>query len=148
MFNNIAPTLPNLQSYLDSHDIEHFTAKEITWLNRLSKNIIPHHTIWGNIIPTLKLADAIRKEWDGPVRVFSGFRTIAYNAAVGGAKNSQHLHFRAMDISPADGRVDEFGDVVKSVVKRWRAEGNQVGMGEYDSFIHIDVGFKTRSWRG
>jgi len=140
--------LPNLQSYLDSHDIEHFTAKEITWLPRLNKSQIPPLEIWGNIIPTLKLADAIRKEWGKPVRVFSGFRTVAYNSAVGGAKNSQHLYFRALDISPQNGEVREFTEVVRGVVKRWRREGNSVGMGTYSGFVHIDVGFKTRDWQG
>jgi hypothetical protein len=141
-------TLNDLQCYFDSHDVEHFSARELTWLPRLNKNLVPPNDLWGNIIPTLKLADAIRNEWGGPVTVYSGFRTVAYNTAVGGAKNSQHLHFRAMDIAPKAGDIKEFSAVVARVIKRWRAEGNQVGMGTYNNFCHIDVGFKTRSWVG
>lgn len=138
--------LSDLQSYLDAHDVEHFTAKEVCWLPRLQRNDVPPTELWSNCIPTLHLADAIRKAWGAPVQVLSGYRPPKYNAGVGGAKNSQHLWFRAFDLRPANGKVAEFRKVVQGVVKQWRAEGNQVGLGLYPSFLHIDVGFKTRDW--
>lgn len=141
-------TINELQKFLDEHGIEHFTAKEITWLPRLQKHVVPPRELWDNSIPTLQLADAIRAEWDNPIHVLSGYRSKAYNIAVGGAPNSQHLHFRALDLTPKNGKLVEFFKCVQRVVDKWRAEGNQVGLGVYRSFNHIDVGFKTRNWAG
>ncbi len=40
------------------------------------------------------------REWYGkPITVNSGFRTVAHNKAVGGAKNSHHLKGEAVDIT-------------------------------------------------
>ena len=141
-------TTEELDKFLKDHGIKHFNAAEITRLHRLQKCAVPQSDLWGNIIPTLRLADEIREAWEAPVRVFSGYRTENYNKAVGGAPNSQHKHFRALDLSPANGKIDEFRRLVTKIVKRWRDEGNQVGMGQYNSFCHIDVGYKTRSWQG
>jgi uncharacterized protein YcbK (DUF882 family) len=140
--------LTDLQSHLDAHKIDHFRAKEVCWLPRLQKHVVPPLELWNNLVPTLKLADAIRREWGGPINVLSGYRTANYNRAIGGAANSQHLHFRALDLTPKDGRVKEFQALVGRIVAKWRGEGNQVGMGTYKSFVHIDVGFKTRDWQG
>lgn len=141
-------TIDALQKFLDDHGIRYFTAKEITWLPRLQKHVVPPPDLWGNIIPTLQLADAIRDEWGDAINVLSGYRTKSYNIAVGGALNSQHTHFRALDLTPKNGKLIPFFDLIDRIVKRWRAEGNQVGLGVYRSFNHIDVGYKTRSWKG
>jgi uncharacterized protein YcbK (DUF882 family) len=37
---------------------------------------------------------------DRPLRIVSGWRSVATNAAVGGARASQHLYGRAADITP------------------------------------------------
>jgi len=145
MFN---PTLKDFDKFLKDHGVEFFHAEELLWFPRLRKHIVAPFNLWGNVIPTTKLADAIRIEWGGPVRVLSGYRTKAYNIQVGGAKNSQHLHFRAIDITPADGDISNFKACVARVVSEWRAAGNAVGMGTYDTFVHIDVGYKTRTWAG
>ena len=93
-------TTEELDKFLKDHGIKHFNAAEITRLHRLQKCAVPHPDLWSNIVPTLQLADEIRSEWGHPVRVFSGYRTENYNKAVGGAPNSQHKHFRALDLSP------------------------------------------------
>ena len=142
------PTIKDFEKFLKEHAIEFFHAEELLWFPRLRKHILAPRELWENIVPTAKLADAIRREWGGPIRVLSGYRTKAYNVQVGGAPNSQHLHFRAMDLTPADGDILEFRKCVSKVVTKWRADGNLVGMGTYNTFIHIDVGFKTRSWAG
>jgi hypothetical protein len=140
--------LSELQSYIEAHGVKYFRADEVCWLPRLQKHVVPDEELWGNSIPTLKLCDAIREAWGAPVHVLSGYRPMAYNRAVGGANSSQHLQFRAFDLKPANGKVAEFRRLVQRIVLQWRAEGNQVGLGLYPSFCHIDVGYKTRSWAG
>ena len=44
------------------------------------------------------LLQCIREHFGKAVTITSGYRTAAHNAAVGGAKNSQHLLGRAADI--------------------------------------------------
>ena len=43
------------------------------------------------------LLQAIREHFGKPITITSGYRTAAHNAAVGGAKSSQHLLGRAAD---------------------------------------------------
>ena len=43
------------------------------------------------------LLQCIREHFGRPVHITSGYRTTAHNAAVGGAKSSQHLLGRAAD---------------------------------------------------
>ena len=44
------------------------------------------------------LLQCIREHFGKPVYITSGYRTAAYNAAVGGSKSSQHLLGRAADL--------------------------------------------------
>ena len=46
----------------------------------------------------LRAVVSARRGVDSPLRVLSGYRDPAYNAKVGGAKDSQHLYNRAADI--------------------------------------------------
>lgn len=72
----------------------------------------------------------------GVCTVWSGFRTDAKNAEVGGAANSQHLYHRtpkdvAADLTFAQGTP---GD--------WAAEADRLlpqgGVGRYPTFVHVD----------
>jgi hypothetical protein len=72
----------------------------------------------------------------GVCTVWSGFRTDAKNAQVGGAANSQHLYHRtpkdvAADVTFAQGTP---GD--------WAAEADRLlpqgGVGRYPTFVHVD----------
>lgn len=42
-----------------------------------------------------------------PLRIVSGYRTVAYNKRVGGAPRSQHLYNRAADIPEGYATVDQ-----------------------------------------
>ncbi|MDR0692348.1 MAG: peptidase M15, partial [Prevotellaceae bacterium] len=46
-----------------------------------------------------KLLDPVREQWGKPIRVNSGYRSMAINMAVGGAATSQHLKGEAADIT-------------------------------------------------
>lgn len=46
-----------------------------------------------------KVLDPLREKWGGPIRVTSGYRSVRLNAAVGGAKGSQHVLGQAADLT-------------------------------------------------
>ena len=73
----------------------------------------------------------------GKLSLTSAYRTPAYNARLSGAaRNSQHIHGRALDISLGSiGGQSEIIRFAKLAVKN-----GFVGFGLYPSFIHIDTG--------
>ena len=60
-----------------------------------------------------RVLDRLRSEWGRPIIVTSGYRCKELNAAVGGARYSQHLKGQAADIVSDD--FDEF----RRFIRRW-----------------------------
>jgi uncharacterized protein YcbK (DUF882 family) len=83
----------------------------------------------------LNCLEYIREHFGEPVTINSGCRCPDYNAEVGGSENSQHLYGRAADISVKDIPVSEVYELANNM--------EVGGLGEYDTFTHIDtrVGF-------
>lgn len=108
--------------------------------------------------------DPLRRRF-GPVSVTSGYRTAAYNRAVGGAADSYHVYDRrhtaakpnknvwdlAVDVVPKTGDVDDWQAWASAVLRRgthdWPASrGAAVGYPR-QGFIHLDSG-PRRTWAG
>ena len=95
------------------------------------------------IAPELvEVLQKIRTHFKKSVTINSGFRTAARNAAVGGAKYSQHLYGTAADIvvsgiSPKD--VAKYAETLMP---------NTGGIGIYSNFTHIDVRRNKSRWNG
>ena len=88
----------------------------------------------------LDKAEALRARLGGRALIVnSAYRSALHNAKVGGAKGSQHLLGRALDISMVNHDPETF-------VREARALGFG-GIGTYpkQNFIHIDIG-PTRTW--
>lgn len=90
---------------------KHFTLAELTTTSTGLRNVPP-----ASALCALKaLCVAVLEPWRercGPLRVTSGYRSAAVNAAVGGAATSQHLRGEAADVVPLRGRLqawDELG---------------------------------------
>lgn len=95
----------------------------------------------------------------GPVTVLSGFRTEAYNDAVGGERASYHRYgIRnvgsgvAADVRPARGRPSDWAAWARERRRRpglWLVKNARGGVGQYDgsAFVHLDTG-PRRDWRG
>lgn len=91
---------------------------------------------------TLELLEVIRKAFgDRPITILSGNRCPKHNAAVGGAKDSQHLRSRAADIVVEGATPAEVFDYLDG----WH-EG---GLGSYETFTHVDTRTAGRArWKG
>jgi len=77
--------------------MKYFTISELTQTTH-GKNIPNEEQIENLKLLVEKVLDPAREELNAPIKVTSGFRSIEVNNAIGGAKNSQHLHGQAADI--------------------------------------------------
>lgn len=65
-------------------------------------------TISSNIDDLLIPVNKIRELWSKPLTVTSGWRPVAYNKSIGGAKNSLHCLGMAVDFKDSDGSFAAF----------------------------------------
>lgn len=112
----------------------------------VSPYVIPPETEWRNIVGALSFIRDHVKPAIGDVRVVSAFRDEAFNACVGGAAESAHRSFYALDLVPLDNDVTR--DVlIESLCTVHAAHGYRarIGLGIYGGVrFHVDA----RSYRG
>lgn len=94
----------------------------------------------------------------GPVTVLSGFRTAAYNASIGGARNSFHVYTmhdgndQAVDIMCARGTPAQWHSTA-NWLRNHKMKGRG-GLGLYPAtrsrrgFVHIDMRDYRADWKG
>lgn len=92
---------------------KYFTLRELTHSAtaiRKGINNTPSEAVKINLQRLVtNILDPLREEWGKPIIVTSGYRSVRLNAAVGGARSSQHVTGEAVDIrtvsdNPADNR--------------------------------------------
>lgn len=90
----------------------------------------------------IALLEGVRTHFGGkPVTITSGYRCPTHNAAVGGAPQSQHLRGTAADIVVSGVTPDKVFD--------WMDPWHDGGLGDYDTFTHIDTRTTGRArWSG
>jgi len=133
--------------YIEGLQLRHFAPNEILYLGASHAsnglNSLPPPNLWPNIVQTCWIADLARAELDTPLRVLSGYRNSQYNSAVGGASQSLHKEFRALDL--ATSKVDDLSELLLE----WRDCGVfHGGIGIYHSFVHVDTRGHNSTWRG
>ena len=90
----------------------------------------------------VELLQRVRTHFGKALNITSGYRTDAYNKKVGGVTYSQHMYGSAADIyingiSPKD--IYKYIDALYP---------NELGLGLYNSFVHVDVRDNRSRWNG
>ena len=101
--------------------LEEFLASDTAVRKKIANN--PSWEVVNNLSRLASFLDELREAWakyttgSGGIRVSSGFRCYALNKAVGGVENSAHQYGNAADISPVNGKMNEFERFLKSWLK-------------------------------
>lgn len=91
----------------------------------------------------------IREHFGKAVTITSGYRTPAHNAAVGGAKSSQHLLGRAADIRVQGVSVEDVAAYAESLLPNCGGIGRYpVKVGRATGWVHLDTRAEKARWRG
>ena len=89
----------------------------------------------------------IREHFEKAVTITSGYRTAAHNAAVGGAKSSQHLLGRAADIRVEGVSVEDVATYAESLMPDWGGVGRYpVKAGRATGWVHVDTRANKSRW--
>jgi uncharacterized protein YcbK (DUF882 family) len=95
----------------------------------------------------IALLELIRdKSGEKAVTIVSGKRCKKHNEAVGGAKNSQHVLGDAADIRISGIEPRDVGELVRGIHARNLAHIG--GIGQYKTFVHVDVRDGLARWNG
>ena len=84
----------------------------------------------------------IRLHFNAPVMITSGYRTESYNKKVGGARDSKHVKGIAADIVVKGVSPSKVADYAERLMP------DKGGIGEYATFVHIDVRHEKARWKG
>lgn len=111
----------------------------LSWKELACKDGTPYPAEWQDRAAVLAAEfEAIRAAVGKPIVIGSAYRTRSWNHKVGGAKKSQHVEGRALDLYPPDGMtVDDLYVICR---RRAQEPGSKLGgIGRYPSFVHVDI---------
>lgn len=105
----------------------------------------PPQALWPRSIELAEVLQEFRNRVGGAVNIHSMYRSPAYNTCIGGVSSSQHMEFRAADLSCSVGKPRDW----KRILEKMRAEGRfKGGIGIYNSFVHVDTRGVNANWAG
>jgi uncharacterized protein YcbK (DUF882 family) len=113
-------------------------SKHLSWIELQCKDGTPYPNKWrDNRAVDLALAfEDVRAIYNKPIKILSGYRSPSHNRLIGGARFSQHVEGRALDLRPPNGISLE---VFWTDIKHFARQFSIWGIGKYKTFVHIDV---------
>jgi hypothetical protein len=108
-------------------------------------NTDPPQALWPNIVKTVQvLVELRRRLGNAAITLNSVYRSRRYNESVGGARDSQHMKFTAVDFQAHDGHgPSHWARVLHGMRSESFFSG---GIGEYSSFVHVDTRGYNADW--
>lgn len=113
----------------------------LSWAELACRDGTPYPSGWRHTraLDLARLFESIRSFCgDRPITVLSGYRTPVHNQRIDGARFSQHLEGRALDLRPPEGwSVGLFYDLCRALAgaRTWGIRG----LGRYQTFVHVDL---------
>nr|WP_321482864.1 D-Ala-D-Ala carboxypeptidase family metallohydrolase [uncultured Cohaesibacter sp.] len=142
----------DFEGFFKSFEFAHFSAKELLFKGAAHSdsahkgyglNTDPPPELWPYIIKTVKVLEWLRRDIGEAIFITNAYRSPAYNKAIGGAPDSQHMRFCACDIH-ADSKPHE---ILYHRLKWARSdEMFKGGLGLYDWGVHIDTRGVNKDW--
>ena len=125
---------------------KNFTLRELTrsaTADRLGILNEPTKSILANLKELAEtVLQPIRDKWGQPIIVTSGYRSPKLNAAVGGAKTSQHMAGQAADITTVSDKVSDnykLFELIRGMVEKGEIKVGQL-IDEYGyNWIHVST---------
>lgn len=130
-------------------DVTSFKAREFLAKGSNAKglNTDPPTKLWRNMVGLARLLQKFKDTYakDQPVLLHSVYRSPEYNSTLNGAaRKSQHMAFRAADVSvPGKGSPQEWARVFRKLRSDEVFSG---GIGLYRTFVHVDVRGTDADW--
>lgn len=148
--------ISEFESYIASLGLRHFKPYEFLEKggqhrnpdsSAFGLNTDPPKDLWSNIKATAKILDKLRERLERPIVMSSVYRSPAYNAAIGGAGQSLHVSFNAVDFSVRGSPVgpSEWAAPLREMRSAGLFEG---GIGIYSTFVHVDTRGQNVDWFG
>ncbi|ESQ76103.1 D-Ala-D-Ala carboxypeptidase family metallohydrolase [Asticcacaulis sp. AC402] len=107
---------------------------------------LPPRELWPNVLPVLRYIRTEVEPRIGRVQAVSGYRNPELNGCSGGAKQSAHRNYFALDLVPEAGLSR--GELIKEMcqVHRDKGQKGRIGLGFYSGVrFHLDSK-RYRTW--
>jgi uncharacterized protein YcbK (DUF882 family) len=136
--------MEEFDAWVDGLGLRHIKPHEVRFLGNghyapgkaQGLNTLPPKALRARLVPVLRAADEARERLGAGLIILSGYRSPAYNAAIGGARASRHMQCDALDVAVPKLPVAK----LRAVLKQLRKEGVFTGgLGlKYPTFVHLD----------
>jgi uncharacterized protein YcbK (DUF882 family) len=100
--------------------------------------------LYPNVLELAKQLQVIRDHIKEPIHLNSAYRSPAYNKAIGGVANSQHLLAKAADCTTKSYTPKQFAAIVEQLIKEGKVKIG--GIGVYPGFVHLDIRKEKARW--
>ena len=97
-----------------------------------------------NLRKLAKNIQVLRDYIGKPIKINSGYRSPQHNAKIGGAKNSQHLTGKAVDIRVDGMTPKQLFDIIETLQDKGKMDIG--GLKAYNSFVHYDIRGNFARW--